>query len=158
MCDITYRGAQPGDAADMAELELLCFSDPWKQEAIRKDIEDNPLARYTVAESEGRIIAFGGLWIVVDQGHIIDIAVHPAYRRKGIGRRIVALMIERSEREGALAHTLEVRESNEPALAMYASFGFHIVGKREHYYQNPDEDALILWRASPCNSQSDRGR
>lgn len=148
MQKITYRAARPSDAAEMAELEVLCFSDPWRKDAIEQDVAGNPLARYIVAVSDGRIVGFGGLWVVVDQGHIIDVAVHPEFRRRGIGRALVTAMINDSKTEGVVAHTLEVRESNEAALKLYEELGFRVAGMREDYYQHPPEHALILWRGS----------
>lgn len=145
-----YRAAHMDDVPAIAEIERLSFTDPWKASMIEKDLTQNPSARYTVAEVDGRVAGFASMWIVVDQGHIVDVAVHPSHRRRGIGRGLVSSMLAKSEAEGVTAHTLEVRSSNEAALALYRSFDFCIAGERKDYYQNPRENAWILWRISLC--------
>ena len=155
MCEVRFRDAVPADSAAIAELEILCFSCPWSREALEQELAQNPLARYCVAEADGRIVAYGGLWIVVDQGHIINVAVHPAYRRQGVGKALIAEMLRRTGPEGVTAYTLEVRRSNEAALALYDSFGFRPAGIRKNYYENPVEDALILWRGMPQTDGAD---
>ena len=149
MCEITFRCAVPEDAAAIADLEILCFSSPWSRAALEKELTENPMARYIVGEAEGRVVAYAGLWLVVDQGHIINVAVHPAFRRRGIGKKLIGEMLRLTGPEGITSYTLEVRLSNTAALALYQGFDFYVAGMRKKYYEDPEEDALILWRDAP---------
>ena len=155
MGEIVFRNALSQDAEALAELEILCFSDPWSREALTRDLAENPLSRYYVAESEGRVAAYAGVWLVLDQAHIIDVAVHPSLRRQGNGRALVDEVLRRTGEAGVTSWTLEVRRSNEPALALYRSLGFLAAGIRKNYYEHPVEDALILWLGLPEGSALD---
>ena len=148
MREYEIREATQNDIDDLAALEILCFSSPWSVEAFQQDIVMNPLARYYIVEQDGQIIAYGGMWLIRPEGHITNIAVHPEQRRKGIGKALLQSMLEASEREGATCHTLEVRVTNSTALALYHSFGFVECGRRKNYYEDTNEDALIMWRES----------
>jgi ribosomal-protein-alanine N-acetyltransferase len=148
MREFKIRQATAKDIDDLAELEILCFSSPWSREAFAQDLATNSLARYFIAEKEGRIIAYGGLWIILPEGHITNIAVHPEHRQKGIGKALLRNMIEKSEIEGITCHTLEVRVTNRNAIELYRSFGFVECGRRKNYYEDTNEDALIMWRES----------
>lgn len=158
MGEIVFRKARPEDAKAMAELEILCFSSPWSQEALHKDLAENPLSRYYVGEAEGRVVAYAGLWVVLDQGHIMNVAVHPDRRRQGVAGRLLEELIERTRLEGLASYTLEVRRSNQAALALYRSFGFVPAGIRKNYYELPTEDALILWLGVPEDQSSPAGQ
>ncbi|HPF18071.1 MAG: ribosomal protein S18-alanine N-acetyltransferase [Eubacteriales bacterium] len=151
MREVVFRRAVPEDAAAISELEILCFSSPWSKEAFTKELAENPAAWYLVGEIEGRIVASAGLWLIVDQGHIINVAVHPDFRRQGIGKALIAEMLRRTEPEGVVSYTLEVRTSNRAAIALYLEFGFCPAGIRKNYYENPAEDALLLWRNLPSD-------
>ncbi|NCB42831.1 MAG: ribosomal-protein-alanine N-acetyltransferase [Clostridia bacterium] len=142
------RKALLKDVDALARIENLCFSSPWSKEAFAQDIEKNALARYFLVEEDEIIIAYAGLWLIHPEGHITNIAVHPQYRRKGIGRALLKNMLEQSEEEGITCHTLEVRISNLKAIELYRSFGFFECGIRKNYYEDTGEDALILWRES----------
>ncbi|HCU08690.1 MAG TPA: ribosomal-protein-alanine N-acetyltransferase [Clostridiales bacterium] len=149
MREVVFRRGVPEDAAAIAELEILCFSSPWSRDALEKELTENPVARYFIGEAEGRTVAYAGLWLVVDQGHIINVAVHPAFRRQGLGKALIREMLRQTDQEGVTAYTLEVRLSNAAALALYQGFDFYVAGIRKNYYEEPVEDALILWRGSP---------
>lgn len=148
MQNYTVRRAHPKDIDAIVELETLCFARPWSRNAFLHDIVNNPLARYFVAEKEENILAYGGIWLIAPEGHITNIAVHPDYRKKGIGKALLAHIIEKSEAEGMMRHTLEVRVNNHSAIALYRSFGFYEGGIRKNYYDDTNEDALIMWRDS----------
>lgn len=140
------RKAVPEDAETMAELDRLCFTVPWTRQAFEHELSANEAAFYLVGLIEGEIVGYAGLWQIVDEGHITNIAVHPAYRRKGLGKLLLAELIRASEARGINKHTLEVRASNEAAIELYKKFGFKIAGIRKGYYPDNFEDALILWR------------
>lgn len=133
------------DVSAVYSLEEVCFSTPWSAEAFEQEITENSLAHYFVLESEGKIRAYGGYWMIVDEAHITNIAVDPSARRHGFGRILVAQMLDHMSEVGIADVTLEVRESNEAARRLYSGFGFKDAGRRPGYYQSPKEDAVIMW-------------
>ena len=148
--EMKIRIALPDDVPALAELEKACFDDPWSEESFFEEINYNEKAVYIVLEMEGRIAGYAGIWKILDEGHITNVAVHPDFRRRGFGRRIVQALIESVEADGVVAETLEVRRSNAPAIALYSSFGFETEGVRKGYYSNNGEDAFIMWRRTTC--------
>ena len=140
------RQAEEKDIKNIAELDKRCFKMPWSEDSFRYEIKSNDLALYIVAEIETEIVGYAGMWLIVDEGHITNVAVSPDYRKKGIGEALVSVILDVSEREGISRQTLEVRESNEPALCLYKKFGFVPEGIRKGYYEDNHEDAIIMWR------------
>ena len=130
-------------AASLAELDKICFSVPWSENSFREETE-NPLAKYYVAEEDGKLIGYLGVWCVQDEGQITNIAVLPEYRRKGIASRLLEHMM--NECEGLCRLVLEVRERNSGALALYEKYGFQKVGMRKNFYHSPTENAIIMIR------------
>ena len=125
-------------------IERASFESPWPPEAYRNDLESNRLAQYLVARVGDEITAYGGMWLMVDEGHIITFAVHPAWRRRHIGERLLLAFLDLAVDRGAHEATLEVRLSNLPARRLYEKFGFRPVGLRPHDYSDNGEDALIM--------------
>lgn len=146
MADVTIRKAVPRDAEDICEIEEICFPDPWSMDSVRYELEQNEMAYYLVAEEAGRVVGYVGLWRILDEGHITNVAVHPEYRGRGIAEGIIRSMLEHTAGECILHHTLEVRRDNQPAINLYRKFGFEVEGVRKGYYQSDGEDALIMWR------------
>ncbi len=140
------RLAEERDIDALATLDKLCFTLPWDRSSFEFEIKENLKAIYLVADYNGKIIGYAGIWVILDEGHITNIAVHPDFRNRGLGTRLLSELIELSERRGAKRHTLEVRVSNHTAISLYNKFGFETAGKREKYYEDTNEDALILWR------------
>ena len=134
-----------GDLDAVHQIELASFNAPWPANAYRSELETNRLASYLVARIGDEIAAYGGMWLMVDEGHIITFAVHPAWRRQHIGERLLLSFIDLAVDRGAHEATLEVRLSNLPARRLYEKFGFRPVGIRKNYYQELNEDALIMW-------------
>ena len=132
-----------GDVSAIAELEKLCFSDPWSENSIASEVE-NPLSYWLVAEVDGVVAGYVGSQTVLDASDMMNLAVSPDYRRRGIGQALVNALVEHLQQNKVIALLLEVRVSNEPAIAIYESLGFEQVGRRPKYYHNPREDALIL--------------
>ncbi len=127
----------------ICQIENASFSHPWSKMAFERELE-NPVAEYTVVLIDGRVAAYGGLWHILDEGHITNIAVAPQHRKKGVGDALVAKMLESGKNNGINAFTLEVRVSNTGAQHLYKKHGFNYVGTRKNYY--PDgEDAMIFW-------------
>ncbi|MGH2463628.1 MAG: ribosomal protein S18-alanine N-acetyltransferase [Candidatus Limnocylindria bacterium] len=135
---------RPDDIPAVLEIERASFSTPWPPEAFTQELTHNRLARYTVARQGEAVVGYAGVWLMVDEAHITTFAVHPGWRRQGIGRRLMdALLIVASEM-GAARMTLEVRISNLAAQALYRAYGFEIAGRRERYYTDDGEDAYIM--------------
>lgn len=128
------------------EIEKICFSIPWSLEAFEKELDENPLAYYIVAEIQKKAVGYAGMWIVVDEGHITNIAVHPKFQHQGIGTLLVEHFIREAKRKNLIALTLEVRESNIKAQNLYKKFGFVNEGIRKRYYQDTGENAIIMWK------------
>lgn len=133
------------DIDDIMELEHKCFSVPWTRSMFEDELL-NRNACYIVAELSGKVCGYAGLWKILDEGHITNVAVHPDFRRSGYGRLLVDTLISSSKVRGISAFTLEVRVSNAAAISLYESFNFKTVGKRKKYYPDNQEDALIMWR------------
>lgn len=144
MNELTFRPMNRRDIPCIADMERVCFKTPWSERSLKEELR-NSIAVYTVAELEGEIVAYGGMWIMFDEAHVTNIAVHPDHRRHGIGRRMMLEMISRAEMRGATQMTLEVRVSNTAAQEMYYALGFEVSGRRKGYYSDTGEDALILW-------------
>jgi len=144
--DVIIRPMRKEDVEEVLEIEKLSFSTPWSKEAFISEVTKNSCAKYIVAEVDNKIVGYGGFWVVVDEGHITNIAVHPEYRSKGIGSKIMEGLIELAKKNGIISMTLEVRESNIVAQHLYAKFGFRPLGRRKGYYQDNNEDAIIMWK------------
>ena len=129
--------------AQVAELEKLCFSDPWSEQSVASEL-DNVLSLWYVALEGDRVVGYIGSQTVCGETDVMNIAVHPDYRRRGIGQILIEELIREITNLGSISLTLEVRASNAPALALYEKMGFAQVGLRKNYYRNPKEDALIL--------------
>lgn len=137
------RKMQKEDILQLAELEKLCFSDPWSVSAFEYEL-NNPLSLWLVAVSGEKVAGYVGSQTVIDESDMMNIAVAPAFRRQGIAKRLIDSLILGLQERGSHTLTLEVRSSNEPAISLYRQLGFIQVGRRPNYYRNPKEDALIL--------------
>jgi ribosomal-protein-alanine N-acetyltransferase len=132
------------DVPAVHEIDMLSFSLPWSERSFRYEVTQNPISRGWVVEAEGRIAAMLVLWLVVDEAHIATIAVHPDFRRQGIGEQILLSALRSAKDEGAQRAFLEVRAGNAAAQAMYKKYGFTITGVRPRYYKNNNEDAFLM--------------
>ncbi|ACX51321.1 ribosomal-protein-alanine acetyltransferase [Ammonifex degensii KC4] len=135
----------PEHLDEVLEIERLSFPLPWDRDTFLFEILINKLAEYVVALWNGKVVGYGGMWIVADEGHITNIAVHPDYRLRGVGREILKELIRRAREKGLSRMTLEVRPSNAVARHLYRSLGFVEKGIRKRYYRDNDEDAIIMW-------------
>ena len=146
MADLIIRRGEEKDILAIEELEKQCFATPWSYESLKYDIVENNRALYLVAEIEGEIVGYVGIWKIVDEGHITNVAVSPAHRRKHIASALLETLFRVTERAGVVQHTLEVRAGNEGAIKLYEGFGFKEAGLRKGYYEDNGEDAIIMWR------------
>ena len=129
--------------AQVAQLEKICFSDPWSANSIASELT-NKLSFWLVAMEGDTVAGYIGSQTVMDESDMMNVAVHPDFRRKGIAEALVNGLVEELKRKESRCLTLEVRASNAPAIALYEKLGFVEVGRRKNYYRNPREDALIL--------------
>jgi [ribosomal protein S18]-alanine N-acetyltransferase len=137
-----------GDISSVARIERACFSTVWPSDAFYNELNTNKLAHYFVGRYEDRVVAYGGIWVILEDSHITTLAVDPAYRRRGFGEVLLLRMIDEAIGRGAAWMTLEVRESNSSAQLLYRKYGFTTVTMRAGYYTDDNESALIMWAGS----------
>lgn len=144
---------EPSHLSEAEELEKLCFSAPWSAGMILGELK-NPLSHYIAAVGDDdTLIGYAGMQAVLDEGYIANVAVLPEYRRKGVAVSLISALISFSLENGLAFLTLEVRESNLPAISLYEKFGFEKVGRRKNYYRLPTEDAILMTRVFERNEQ-----
>ena len=129
--------------AQVAALEKQCFSDPWSESSVASELS-NPLSAWLVAMDGDVLAGYVGSQSVMGESDMMNIAVDAHYRRQGIAQALVEALVAQLKEKGNHSLTLEVRISNQPAIALYEKLGFAQVGRRPNYYRNPKEDALIL--------------
>ena len=129
--------------AQVAELEKICFADPWSEKSVASELE-NPLSYWLVALEGDTVAGYVGSQTVLGETDMMNVAVRPEYRRQGVAEALIKALIEGLKARQSHCLTLEVRDSNAPARALYEKRGFLEVGRRKNYYRNPREDALIL--------------
>jgi ribosomal-protein-alanine N-acetyltransferase len=132
------------DLPTVHEIERQSFTTPWPAHAYRTEIESNRLAHYLVVRVDGQVVAFAGMWLMVDEAHITTFAVHPAWRRQRIAERLLLVQLDLAVQRHAREATLEVRLSNIAARRLYEKYGFRPVGVRPRYYSDDNEDGLIM--------------
>ena len=139
------RPVREGDVEQIHAIEELCCAIPWSRESILHDIRENPVSRWLVLDDgEGQVLAYAGMWLVIDEAHILNVAVRPQAQRQGNGRRVLGALIDLARESGMGLMTLEARRSNLAAHALYHACGFIDVGYRKRYYEDNREDALIM--------------
>jgi ribosomal-protein-alanine N-acetyltransferase len=137
----------PSEIDAILAIEEASFTNPWTREMYLAELQNEGVSFFYLArDGERRTIGFCSVWRVLDELHINNLAVLPAYRRAGIGLALLRHALDEGARMGARRATLEVRRSNDAARQLYERFGFSVVGVRHGYYSNPVEDALVLWR------------
>src|SRR5215212_6626512 len=141
---LTIEAMRLEDLDEVQRIEQASFSTPWPENAYRSELLTNRLASYLVARVDGRLVAYGGMWLMVDEAHITTFAVHPAWRRQRIGERLLLAFLDLARDRHAREATLEVRLSNLAARRLYEKYGFRPVGVRPRYYSDNNEDALIM--------------
>ncbi len=145
MEEYNLRFMQIEDIPKVCELEKLCFTLPWSYQSFHTELTQNLFAKYLVIEMDDRIISYGGMWIIVDEAHVTNVAVHPNYRGRKLGELMMLQMMELARGLHAVRITLEVRPSNTVARALYQKLGFVDTGVRPGYYTDNNEDAIIMW-------------
>ena len=135
-----------GHVSQVATLEKLCFgTEAWSEKSVASELT-NPLSLWLVAEEAGEVLGYIGSQTVIDETDMMNVAVHPDFRGRGIATGLILGLVEELRKKGSHALMLEVRASNETAIRVYLRLEFAEVGRRKNYYRNPREDALILRR------------
>jgi ribosomal-protein-alanine N-acetyltransferase len=146
------RPMELSDVERVHHIDQLSFSLPWSERSFRFELTENHNASVWVAELnvEGRPLVVGVIvvWIILDEAHIATLAVHPDYRKLGLGRLLLVQGLRAAEARGARLAYLDVRRSNLAAQSLYESFGFEVVGERRRYYKDNQEDALLMTLAN----------
>lgn len=161
---VEHAGAEPrfrpmrlDDIPVICEIERESFSAPWSEQAFRNELTNNHFAHYVVMECNGEIAGYAGMWIIMDEAHVTNIAVRARHRGKKLGARLLGYMQAAAVSLGAERMTLEVRVSNTVAQRLYAKFGFVPAGLRKGYYTDNGEDAIIMW-AKLCRTDETNGK
>lgn len=139
------------------EIENISFLTPWSRRAFEEELRNEPRSYFVVAELDGHVVGYAGLWRIGDEGHIVNIAVHPDYRGRKVGELLLRDLIEEALAGGACRLTLEVRTSNLVAQRLYEKYGFIKVAIRKEYYSRQKEDAVVMW-ANDVNTPDYRAR
>lgn len=157
------RGDIDRDLEAILALDALTFTNPWTRamyewEARRSDVSRLYVAYAPSTEADAELVAYCAVWVIYDELHINNLAVHPDWRRQGVARQLLDVVMGEAAAVGAHDATLEVRRSNVAALKLYENLGFAVEGVRTGYYSQPEEDALVLWRrpAKPEGAQPDQ--
>ncbi|WP_048600890.1 ribosomal protein S18-alanine N-acetyltransferase [Rubeoparvulum massiliense] len=145
MSQFQIRPMQVEDIDAVHQVETLSFTTPWSKEAFYQELTGNPLAFYTVITVDDQVVGYGGMWVIIDEAHVTNIAIHPDFRGKKLGYHLLVQMMAYAYMRGARRMTLEVRLSNQIAQRLYTKMGFESYGVRKHYYEDNGEDALIMW-------------
>lgn len=143
--NVRFRYMTLDDIPAVLEVEHASFTMPWSEAAFYNELTNNRFAAYILAEVNGRVIGYCGVWVIIDEAHITNIALLPEYRGKKIGEALLRTGINYARMRGARKMTLEVRVSNEPAQSLYRKLGFKPGGIRKNYYTDDYEDALVMW-------------
>ncbi|MCZ6530192.1 MAG: ribosomal protein S18-alanine N-acetyltransferase [Chloroflexi bacterium] len=140
------------DIPTVLEIDRVSFSNPWPERSYRYELTENRAAQLFVAKmDDGGVIAYLGYWLIGDEAHISTFAVHPEFRMQGIGEDMLKSALAAAAEKGARVATLEVRESNDLAIRLYEKLGFEVVGSRDSYYRDNNEDAILMTLAGISN-------
>lgn len=142
---VVIRPMRTADLPQVMKIEVECFTMPWSEATFRGLLRRSD-ADLFVAEDDGLILGYAAFWAVLDQGELGNVSVEPGSRRRGIGERLIAAVLQRAQERGVREVYLEVRVSNRGAQTLYERFGFAEVGRRRNYYLEPIEDALVMRR------------
>ncbi|MEK3882349.1 ribosomal protein S18-alanine N-acetyltransferase [Paenibacillus sp. PL2-23] len=142
---LIYRTMTKEDIPAILAIEQEAFTSPWTEDAFLNELTNNMFARYLVMEDSGSVLGYGGMWVIMDEAHITNIAIRADMRGKGLGNRLLDQLQRTAVFFGAARMTLEVRVSNMTAQRLYQKYGFEPAGIRPQYYSDNQEDALIMW-------------
>ncbi len=145
---VTLREMEDGDLDQVMAIERVSFRTPWTVNMFKSELRariSRNLVALAGACGRQEIVGYVSFWAFADESHLNSLAVRSDFRRRGVASKLLEAMVERSKKEGALRGTLEVRESNQAAIALYERYGYVVAGRRPNYYDDTKEDALIMW-------------
>lgn len=145
MLEPTFRAMQTADIEFICEIEKQAFTTPWTAEAFYNELMHNHFSHYLVMEWDHSVIGYGGMWTIMDEAHITNVAVAEAYRGQKLGELLMTMMMLKAIELGMKRMTLEVRVTNQVAQRLYEKLDFRASGVRKGYYTDNCEDALIMW-------------
>lgn len=148
---LQFRSMTLADIPTIVAIEAESFATPWSEEAFVNELTNNHFARYMVMDYEDAVIGYAGMWTIMDEAHVTNVAVREGYRGQGLGERLMTELQRTALLFGARRMTLEVRVSNDVAQALYRKLGFEPSGIRPGYYSDNMEDALIMWAELPMS-------
>jgi ribosomal-protein-alanine N-acetyltransferase len=143
---VRFADMEVRHVAGVLEIERRSFPTPWSERAFVSELTHNAYAHYLVALRGARVSGYAGMWLILDEAHITNIAVHPLERGRGLGDRLLSELERRAAAQGCRRMTLEVRPSNAVAQALYRKHGFEARGRRPGYYSDTHEDAIVMWK------------
>jgi ribosomal-protein-alanine N-acetyltransferase len=147
--NVTFRAMRLDDIDQICLIEIACFPTPWTAEAFVNELEHNSFAQYVVMLWDNTIIGYAGMWAILDEAHITNIAVVEQYRGRKLGERLLRELVVLALSHNMKRMTLEVRTTNYTAQGLYEKFGFRAEGLRRGYYSDNGEDAIIMWAELP---------
>ncbi|MDR6227535.1 ribosomal protein S18-alanine N-acetyltransferase [Desmospora profundinema] len=142
---VSFRAMTVADIPDVIRVEQASFTTPWTRQAFYNELAYNQFAHYIVVVKDEQVVGYSGMWLIINEAHITNIAIHPDYRGQGYGEQTMNHMMKLAEQQGADSMTLEVRVSNHIAQRLYRKKGFESTGLRPRYYTDNQEDAIIMW-------------
>ncbi|EUJ59227.1 ribosomal protein S18-alanine N-acetyltransferase [Listeria fleischmannii] len=142
---ISFRKAGEEDIDALLQIEHAVFSSPWSREAFLNEFKINQYAHYLLAVLDGEVVGYGGVWLVLDEGHVTNIAIHPDFQGNHYGEALLVALLDLAKQSGVTAMTLEVRVTNTRAQNLYRKYNFQNGAIRKRYYPDNGEDALVMW-------------
>jgi ribosomal-protein-alanine N-acetyltransferase len=144
--DVTIIPMTMDHLSEVLVVEKQSFSTPWSRDGFMFELLHNKVAHYLVAIAQEMVVGYAGMWVLVDEAHVTNVAVLPTWRRRGIGERLLTELMIIAKNHGANKMTLEVRKSNWGARQLYEKLGFVALGCRRNYYSETHEDAIVMWK------------
>ena len=142
--ELTIRAMSESDLDEIIAIETKSFADPWSQRLFRETLLFPHSVNFVLESPGGEVVGYLNLYLIAQEGHLLNLAIHPAWRRQGLATAMLAHTIEYLRQRQALQLFLEVREKNQSAIGLYRKLGFEVVGKRKKYYAETNEDALVM--------------
>ncbi|MFC0213263.1 ribosomal protein S18-alanine N-acetyltransferase [Paenibacillus chartarius] len=149
-----FRPMQTRDIPTVCQIEQESFTTPWTEGAFHNELTNNHFAHYVVMEVGGAVAGYGGMWLILEEAHVTNVAVRAPFRGQGLGERLMTELMHKAALLGAHRMTLEVRQTNAVAQSLYEKIGFAAVGVRRGYYTDNNEDAVIMWAELPRSQRS----
>ncbi|UKS25074.1 ribosomal protein S18-alanine N-acetyltransferase [Paenibacillus sp. HWE-109] len=154
---MVFRSMNAADIPYICEIEEEAFTTPWTKGAFENELTNNQFAHYMIMDIEGEVAGYGGMWLIMEEAHVTNIAVRSTYRGRKLGERLIRELMKTAAFLGAIRMTLEVRASNYVAQNLYEKVGFRSVGVRRGYYTDNREDAVIMWVDLPKRGRESLG-